>query len=209
MSRKIFIAIAAAATVAVASLAPSTATYARGGSFHMGGAHFARAGSFHFAARSIASHRSFANFHRPIRVVHPFHPGHLKFSHLHFHHHRWVFRGGRWMVLDGEVDPGVDEAPAPVSAAATPAPGPCTCLTKTYTQSGLVVFADVCTKESASAPADGTTQGEATQVPTSPVAANQVPMSVVPTKPNYAGQTYEDYLAVNPQAGNPQGPAKN
>ena len=28
-----------------------------------------------------------------------------------------------------------------------PTPGPCTCLTKTYTQDGLVVFADLCTKE--------------------------------------------------------------
>ena len=105
-------------------------------------------------------------------------------------------------MLDGEVDPGVDAAPAPVTAAA--APGPCTCLTKTYTQSGLVVFADVCTKESASAPVEGTSQGSATQVPTSQVAARQVPMSVVPTAPNYAGQTYEDYLAGNPQAANPQ-----
>ena len=30
--------------------------------------------------------------------------------------------------------------------------GPCTCLTKTYTPDGLVMFADVCTKEAASAP---------------------------------------------------------
>jgi hypothetical protein len=30
-----------------------------------------------------------------------------------------------------------------------------TCLTKTYTQDGLVVFVDVCTKEAASAPVGG------------------------------------------------------
>jgi hypothetical protein len=29
-------------------------------------------------------------------------------------------------------------------------------------------------------------------------------MSVVPTAPNYAGRTYEDYLAANPQAAQPQ-----
>ena len=39
----------------------------------------------------------------------------------------------------------------------------------------------------------------------SPVAATAVPMSVVPTAPNYAGRTYEDYLAANPQA-NPAAP---
>jgi hypothetical protein len=43
------------------------------------------------------------------------------------------------------------------------------------------------------------------------VAATAVPMSVVPTAPNYAGRTYEDYLAANPQAANPpaQAPQKN
>jgi hypothetical protein len=36
-------------------------------------------------------------------------------------------------------------------------------------------------------------------------------MSVVPTAPNYAGKTYDDYLAANPQAANPapQGAQKN
>jgi len=113
--------------------------------------------------------------------------------HDHHDHGHWVFRDGRWIVLD-EV---VDEAPAVVAA-----PGPCTCLTKTYTPSGLVVFADICTKESASAGVDGS--ADATQVPTTPVAATAVPMTVVPTTPNYAGRTYEDYLAANPQAAQPQ-----
>jgi predicted Abi (CAAX) family protease len=104
-----------------------------------------------------------------------------------------VLRDGRWIAIDDVVD----EAPAVVAE-----PGPCTCLTKTYTPSGLVVFADVCTKESASASVDGS--ADATQVPTTPVAAMAVPMSVVPTTPNYAGRTYEDYLAANPQAAQPQ-----
>ena len=42
-------------------------------------------------------------------------------------------------------------AAAPVAAAPR-----CTCLTKEYTQDGLVIFQDVCTKELASAPV-GTT----------------------------------------------------
>ncbi len=40
-------------------------------------------------------------------------------------------------------------------ALAAPAPR-CTCLTKEYTQDGLVVFQDVCTKEVASAPIGNT-----------------------------------------------------
>jgi hypothetical protein len=97
-------------------------------------------------------------------------------------------------VVPAEVDDG-------------PAPGPCTCLTKSYTPSGLVVFADVCTKESASASVYGNASADATQVPTTPVAATAVPMSVVPTNPDYAGRTYEDYLAANPQLSQPQASA--
>ena len=61
--------------------------------------------------------------------------------------------------------------------------GTCTCLTKDYTQEGNVVFKDLCTKEMASAPADGAlAQTSEVQAPT-----------------NFAGKTYQDYLAANPQ----------
>ena len=125
----------------------------------------------------------------PGRPGRPGFPGHWVFHH-HDHGH-WVFRFGRWIVVDDVVER------APVAPAVVAAPGPCTCLTKTYTPSGLVVFADICTKESASAPVDGS--ADATQVPTTPVAATAVPMSVVPTAPNYAGRTYEDLVAADPQ----------
>ena len=120
----------------------------------------------------------------------------------HHHHHHWVFRGGVWVVIDDVTE---DVVPAEVDDG--PAPGPCTCLTKSYTPSGLVVFADVCTKESASASVYGNASADATQVPTTPVAATAVPMSVVPTNPDYAGRTYEDYLAANPQLSQPQASA--
>jgi hypothetical protein len=62
--------------------------------------------------------------------------------------------------------------------------GPCTCLTKDYTPEGIVVFRDLCTKEMASAPVDGSpAQASEVQAPTS-----------------MAGKTYQDYLAANPQA---------
>jgi len=63
-------------------------------------------------------------------------------------------------------------------------PGPCTCLTKNYTPDGQVVFADLCTKETASAPVNGSDDhAQANDGPT-----------------NFAGQTYQDYLKANPQA---------
>jgi hypothetical protein len=120
----------------------------------------------------------------------------------HHHHHHWVFRGGVWVIIDD-----VTEEVVPAEVDDGPAPGPCTCLTKSYTPSGLVVFADVCTKESASASVYGNASAAATQVPTTPVAATAVPMSVVPTTPDYAGRTYEDYLAANPQLSQPQASA--
>jgi hypothetical protein len=83
----------------------------------------------------------------PIVPVHPVFPGHPGF-------HHWVFRDGRWIVLEAGV---VAEAPVP-------APGPCTCLTKSYTNDGQVLFADICTKESASAPINGNTDA-ATPLP--------------------------------------------
>ena len=67
-------------------------------------------------------------------------------------------------------------------------PGPCTCLTKNYTPEGMVVFQDLCTKEMASAPVDGTNDQ---------AAAAQGPV-------NFAGQTYEDYLKVHPEAKQPE-----
>ena len=62
-------------------------------------------------------------------------------------------------------------------------PGPCTCLIKNYTPEGQVVFADICTKESASAPVAGSSDAAQDDAPA-----------------NYAGQTYQDYLKANPQA---------
>jgi hypothetical protein len=62
--------------------------------------------------------------------------------------------------------------------------GSCTCLTKDYTPEGIVVFKDLCTKEMASAPVDG-----------GPAKASEVE---APT--NFAGKSYQDYLAANPQA---------
>ena len=92
----------------------------------------------------------------PGRGGHPGHPGHP--GHWAGHHHgHWVFRNGIWIDIDGVDD-------VVVTPAVAPAPGPCTCLTKNYTPDGLVVFADICTKELASAPVDGRA-ADATQVP--------------------------------------------
>ena len=195
MSRKLILTFAAAASVAAASVTlGSSAVYARGMSggahFSSGGAHFASGGNHFSTARNVhmASHtrRGPGKMVIPPGRIPPIHIGH----HPH-HHHHWVFRGGRWIVL------GEDIVEGPVLER-TVSPGPCSCLTKTYTPTGLVVFADVCTRESASAPAMDDT-ADASKAPTTDVPAKATPISQVPTKPNYAGRTYEQYLAANPQ----------
>jgi hypothetical protein len=82
---------------------------------------------------------------------HPRHPNWCRFSgrcHYHVRWHRpWIYGVGVGAV-------------AATSYAVAPAAAPrCTCLTKEYTQDGLVVFKDVCTKEVASAPI-GNTQAQ-------------------------------------------------
>ena len=209
MSRKLILSLAAAATIAVASLSSGSADargFAGGGGF--GGGHgFAGGRGFGGGAEMArlpgGGHGGCCSVVKPIFPGHPILPGPFPHGHPgwgfypHGHNH-WVFRFGHWIVVDDVVE----EAPATVIAPAA-IPGPCTCLTKNYTPSGLVVFADICTKESASAAVNGSA-ADASQAPTTPVAANAVPMTVVPTTPNYAGKTYDDYLAANPQAASPQ-----
>jgi hypothetical protein len=67
-------------------------------------------------------------------------------------------------------------------------PGPCTCLTKNYTPEGTVVFQDLCTKEMASAPVDG----------------SSAQAQAEPESNNFAGRSYQDYLKANPQAAEPK-----
>ncbi len=105
-----------------------------------------------------------------VNVGNPSHPHitvHVReHEHRHFvrwHRHIWVHPVG-YAVRDVQ-------------------PGPCTCLTKNYTPEGMVVFADLCTKESASAPVAGSSDAAQADAPA-----------------NYAGQTYQDYLKANPQA---------
>ena len=215
ISRKVIIALAAAAALA-APLLGSSASYARG---FGGGMHFTDhsmgSGRAVFAHRATGFH--FSRISRVGRIVHRTgrlcalgHPCLPRppiwiWHHHHHHHWHWVFRGGRW--IQGEDVAAVDAAPV----APAVSPGPCSCLTKTYTPTGLVVFADICTKESASAPAMDDT-ADASQAPSTPVPAKATPISEVPTTPNYAGKTYDEYLAANPQAkpeASVQGPAQN
>ena len=194
MSRKAILSLATATIIAV-GLA-STAADARGFGGGSGGGHFASArslgGGSHLAGRGNVGRLATLNPGRGGRGGHPGHGG------LHGHHHHRIFRNGIWIDVDGYADGYVD---APVVAT----PGPCTCLTKTYTTDGLVVFADVCTKEAASARVDGTagaievpTDGKATSSSTAPV--DNKAMAQQPTSPNYAGRTYADFLAANTQA---------
>ena len=105
-------------------------------------------------------------------VLHPIHPGHP--GHVHYWpHYRPHFRP----VFVHRYE---SVRPVAVSVAE---PAPCSCLTKDYTPEGQVVFKDLCTKEMASAPVDGSAAQASEADPA-----------------NYAGRTYQDYLAANPQA---------
>jgi hypothetical protein len=218
MSRKILFTLATAATIAAAATLASSAADARGfgagggfgGGGHFGGGGFSRMGGGGFGGHFNGGHFGGRNFSR---VGHPGfgHPGNWgHYNHYnhwnhwaHWHHRRWFWRDGRWVIIDG------DEGGYPVAGpVASPAPGPCTCLTKTYTQDGLVVFADVCTKEAASARVDGADatppapplkSSELTPPPPPPNAAvdSKPDVSQAPTTNNYAGKTFQDFLAAN------------
>jgi hypothetical protein len=127
------------------------------------------------AGAALSSGNANAMVVRRVGVGNPGHP-HIN-VHWRFHEHRHFVRWHNhiWVRPVGYAVRGVETAVQP---------GPCTCLTKNYTPEGMVVFQDLCTKEMASAPADGTSdQAQAAQGPA-----------------NYAGQTYQDYLKANPQA---------
>lgn len=205
MSRKLILTIATAATVAVASLASQSAEAHGGfGGFGRGGFGRGGFGGGHMSSGGFHSARNFRGLlnQHPLQPIIPiaFPKPTPKPTPQPDPHHHWAFHDGKWSF---EAD--VVAVDAPIAVVTAPAPqqtSQCGCLTKTYTPTGLAVFADICTKESASAPVDST--ADATQTPTSPVAATAVPISEVPTAPNYAGRTFEDYLAANPQLTQPQ-----
>lgn len=223
MSRKFILGLAAVALVA-GSLASQSADargfgggHFGGGFGRFGGGGFARLGGGHFGGfrghgggggRIVpilnpgrGGHGGGHGF-PPIRGPrHPFPP--IVWHDHHHHHGHWVFRGGRWIVID---DVAVDTVAVGAAAvAADPAPGPCTCLIKTYTPNGLVVFSDMCTKESASAPVS-TSTSDASQTPTSPSPAPMSPAQVsdMSKAVDYDGRPYADYLAANPDVAQAQ-----
>jgi hypothetical protein len=157
MSRKVILTLATAATIAVSALASSAADAHGFGGGGFGGGHgggFGRMGGGGFGHFGHFGHSS---FYRPGRWGHWNHWSHWNhWRHWGYYHHRWYWPGYGYGVYGGLAPVAAFSGPI-----ATPTPGPCTCLTKTYTQDGLVVFADLCTKDSASAPVGGTNSSEA------------------------------------------------
>ena len=216
MSRKVIFTLATAATIAASALA-SGAADARafggggggGGMGHVAGiGRLGGAGSVGRIGRiSGFGFGRIGGFHRvaggPFPILLPpgrHGPGLPPPWWLHHRHHwHWWFRDGRWVTVeDGMVEPVVAPGVTPLAT-----PGPCTCLTKSYTQDGLVVFADLCTKESAAAPVNGRA-ADATPAPQGPSAPPAPPAEdkasdATPTQnpSNFAGRTYQDFLAAN------------
>jgi hypothetical protein len=192
MSRKLTLtfALATAATIAAASLASTTAD-ARGFGGGFGGGRVAGGGHIASGGRTLTPILN-PGRGNPGRIGNPRFPG-FPGHHWTWHPHgHLVFRYGRWIMIDDVVD----------AEPVTPVAGPCTCLTKTYTPDGLVVFADVCTKEAASARVDG---GAAVATPVPPAdktsdATEAQPAAAAPSSQNYAGRTYQEFLTANGQA---------
>ena len=156
-TRTAMLALAAVATLGIASLATTTSADARG----FGGGGFSRGGGSHVtmrigsgmriggAVRMGGMHRiGIRQIHRPhIQIGHR-HPNWCRFHGRCHIHVRW---NRPWIYGTGVVATSYAVAPAVAAA-----PRPCTCLTKEYTPDNLVVFKDVCTKEVASAPIGNT-----------------------------------------------------
>jgi hypothetical protein len=149
-------ALAAIAAVGAASLMTTTSAEARG----FGGGGFRAGGGAHFSARMAGPRMGmrhvggprFVGRVGPRFVVNRPHvrPNWCRWTgrcHIHVRWHRpWLYTAPVAAVATTYA--------IPAAVAAAPR---CTCLTKEYTQDGLVVFKDVCTKEVASAP-QGNTQ---------------------------------------------------
>jgi hypothetical protein len=209
MSRKLILTLAMAATVAASALASSAADahgFGGGGGFGGGRGGFGGGGHFGGFARGGLGGGHFGGFGRGGRIsmyhFNGHNPGHWQhWSHWH-HHYRWFWRDGRWVYLDGGDGGYAEPIVGSYTAPAVSTPGPCTCLTKSYTQDGMVVFADLCTKESAAAPVDGRAADatpvppQAPSAPPPPPAGDKVSEAAPIQNPsNFAGRTYKDFLA--------------
>ena len=224
MSRKLTLTLALAtiATIAAASLASSSAD-ARGfgghfggghfGGGHFGGAHFGggHSGGAHFGGGRMGGGSQMGGRGGRMGGGNQMsgRGGHLAgngggnggFSSRSggfANHGHWVLRDGRWIILSDIVSeaPVLAVSDAPVSSPVAAA-NSCSCLTKNYTADGLVVFADPCTGEAASAAVDGNAP-DVTPAPPVQQKSSEAPQA--PTSQNYAGLTYQKYLAAQQQA---------
>src|SRR3954466_1854407 len=176
--RNTMLALAAIASLGVASLAVTTTSadargFGGGGGFSRGGGGGGHVGMRMGGMRQMGGMRHVGIRHGGIRHVGIRHVGHrhIRIGHRHPNWCRWH---GRCNVHVRWHRPWLYAAPVAAVAtyAAAPAAAPrCTCLTKEYTQEGLTVFRDACTKEIASAPT-GTTA-----LPAAPDSTTMAPQS--------------------------------
>jgi hypothetical protein len=170
-----------------------------GGGFGGHGGGFGHGGFGHggFGHGGFGGHGGFNHF------GHDFGHG-LRWAHWHFpRHEHWYWRDGRWIYNEGYDDSyrePVSYTQPSYSQPVSPPANTCNCLTKSYTQDGMVVFADLCTKESAVAPVGG----RAAETPpeenyqqsrsSEDKASDATPPQ---NSSNFAGRTYKDFLTAN------------
>jgi len=117
---------------------------------------------------------------KPIKPVFPVKP--IKPHGPHHHAH-----GPRFIPAPMPVASYAVERPVAVVSQRPVTRGTCNCLTKDYTPDGIVIFKDLCTQETASAP-----------LPGSPAAAaleQQQQSGEAQTPSNFAGKTFEAFKA--------------
>jgi hypothetical protein len=188
--RTAMLALAAVATLSVGALVSTTDSADARPGFGRGGMHGGGIGRVHIGGPRIGIGRAHLGhrFVRPIRI------GHIR-PHFRPHFHprpHWCWRfpwrckvGVRWPrpIIVGAVAAPVVAATYAVAPRVT---NRCTCLTKEYTQDGLVVFQDVCTKEIAAAP-QGNTQlppvGSTSTYPVAPQTQLQPAPEAQPAQP--------------------------
>lgn len=123
---------------------------------------------------------------KPIKPIFPVKP--IKPPHIHAHVPHG--HGPHFVPVPVPVTAYAVERPVTVVSQRPVTRNTCNCLTKDYTPDGIVIFKDLCTQETASAP-----------LPGSPAAAaleqqrKQQQQSELPAANNFAGKTFEEFKA--------------
>lgn len=128
---------------------------------------------------------------KPIKPVFPVKP--IKPHGPHHHAHGPHFIPVPMPVTAYAVERPVTVVSRPVTRNASSST--CNCLTKDYTPDGIVIFKDLCTKETASAPLPGSPAAAALEQQQKQQQSSEVQTPNTVAANNFAGKTFEEFKA--------------